>query len=297
MSSPRSRRSGPHRIGAAAALTGLPANTIRTWERRYGVVEPGRSEAGGRRYSDEEIERLITLRRLTEQGHGIGELARLDNDALRVLLAKADDTGPFRVGVADVQLAARMRKLDDRWRIDPILDITGMETFKGHALVVGLHDLGEHPVDQVVTIKERRQVAVFVVYDFAPRHVLERLAAAGAWTLRGPLRELKTLRRLLRLTSDRKPSARTPARRFEARDLHRLVELNTSVGCECPQHLAGIIQSLVAFEDYSRRCESKNPEDAELHALLAEGTGVARQKMESLLVAVIDAEGLADKIR
>ena len=297
MNSPPSRGSGPYRIGAVAALSGLPANTIRTWERRYAVVEPARSEAGGRRYSEDDVERLIALRRLTELGHSIGELAPLDSDALAALLTKSDDTGPFRIGVADVQLAARLRKLEPGWRVDPILDVLGMEAFKGHVLVLSLSDLGEHPVARATALREQREVVLFVVYEFAPRQVLEGLASAGAWTLRGPLRELKTLHRLVRLTSPRKPTLRTQPRRYEARDLSRIVEMTTSVGCECPQHLAGLIQSLVAFENYSRECENKSPEDAELHGMLAEGTGVARQKMETLLTAVLDAEGLTDQIK
>ena len=32
-------------IGEVAALTGVPAETLRTWERRYGFPAPERSEA------------------------------------------------------------------------------------------------------------------------------------------------------------------------------------------------------------------------------------------------------------
>ena len=31
-----------YRIGAVAKLTGISTDTIRAWERRYGVVEPNR---------------------------------------------------------------------------------------------------------------------------------------------------------------------------------------------------------------------------------------------------------------
>lgn len=298
MNGPSHDGSGPYRIGAVSALSGLPSNTIRTWERRYQAVEPERTEAGGRLYNDADVERLIALRRLTEQGHNISELASQPTQALRALLPDDDPTGPLRLGVADVQLAARLRKHESRWRVDPILDATGMDTFKGHALIVALGDLGERPVERTRALRSRPGAAIVVVYEFATRETLEGLASAGAWTLRGPLRELKTLTRLIRLTSDRLPRGpRTPARRFDARELNRLVELSSPVGCECPQHLAGIIQSLLSFEAYSRRCEDRNAEDAELHAMLAEGTGLARQKMEALLAAVVDAEGLEAELR
>ncbi len=36
------------RIGAVERATGIPANTIRVWERRYGLVNPARDETGTR---------------------------------------------------------------------------------------------------------------------------------------------------------------------------------------------------------------------------------------------------------
>ncbi|MBC08556.1 MAG: hypothetical protein CMQ39_00110 [Gammaproteobacteria bacterium] len=37
-----------YRIGAVAKLTGISTDTIRAWERRYGVVEPNRGENNNR---------------------------------------------------------------------------------------------------------------------------------------------------------------------------------------------------------------------------------------------------------
>ena len=39
------------RIGAVERLSGVPAVTIRMWERRYQAVTPERSAAGGRIFS------------------------------------------------------------------------------------------------------------------------------------------------------------------------------------------------------------------------------------------------------
>ena len=64
-----------HPVRLAALRTGLSPHILRAWERRYGVVSPGRSEGGQRLYSDLDIQRLKLLRRLTERGHSIGRLA------------------------------------------------------------------------------------------------------------------------------------------------------------------------------------------------------------------------------
>ena len=73
-----------------ARVTGLPADTIRAWERRYGAVEPHRTAGNARRYSGSDIRKLTMLRTLTERGLSIGAIAPLDMDALEVLLAGHD---------------------------------------------------------------------------------------------------------------------------------------------------------------------------------------------------------------
>ena len=66
--------------------TGLSADVIRAWERRYRAVEPQRSAGGQRLYSERDVVRLSLLARATGQGHSIGEIARLDSAALESLL-------------------------------------------------------------------------------------------------------------------------------------------------------------------------------------------------------------------
>lgn len=57
-------------IKQAAARSGLNVQTVRAWERRYGVVHPARTASGYRLYDDVAIERLIAMRLLVER-HGI----------------------------------------------------------------------------------------------------------------------------------------------------------------------------------------------------------------------------------
>lgn len=57
-----------HTIKHATALTGVSADTLRMWERRYGVVAPVRTEGGYRLYDDAAIARLTAMRALVEAG-------------------------------------------------------------------------------------------------------------------------------------------------------------------------------------------------------------------------------------
>jgi DNA-binding transcriptional MerR regulator/methylmalonyl-CoA mutase cobalamin-binding subunit len=69
-------------VRLVALRTGLSPHLLRAWERRYGVVTPGRSEGGQRLYSDLDIERLGRLKRLVERGHAISRIASLPLEAL-----------------------------------------------------------------------------------------------------------------------------------------------------------------------------------------------------------------------
>ncbi len=66
-----------HPIRVVAQRTGLTPDVLRAWEKRYGVVEPHRTETGQRLYTDADVERLRLLRQVTEAGRSIGRVAGL----------------------------------------------------------------------------------------------------------------------------------------------------------------------------------------------------------------------------
>jgi len=87
-------------ISVAAELTGLHPQTLRAYE-RMGLITPGRTVGGGRRYSYRDIELLRSIAELTAAGIGIEGVRRLLElqhrvDALRArndeLLAELDAT-------------------------------------------------------------------------------------------------------------------------------------------------------------------------------------------------------------
>lgn len=63
-------------ISVAAELTGLHPQTLRTYE-RLGLITPGRTGGGGRRYSPRDIERLREIAELTSAGIGIEGVRRI----------------------------------------------------------------------------------------------------------------------------------------------------------------------------------------------------------------------------
>jgi MerR family transcriptional regulator, heat shock protein HspR len=82
-------------ISVAAELTGLHPQTLRAYD-RIGLVRPGRTGGGGRRYSWRDIEMLREIVELTSAGiglEGVKRILELENQvqALRMRVAELED--------------------------------------------------------------------------------------------------------------------------------------------------------------------------------------------------------------
>ncbi len=86
-------------ISVAAELTGMHPQTLRGYD-RMGLVRPGRSEGGGRRYSLRDIESLRVVAELTASGIGIEGVRRIRELENEVSALQT------RVGELQAQLAA-----------------------------------------------------------------------------------------------------------------------------------------------------------------------------------------------
>ncbi|HYG69986.1 MAG TPA: MerR family transcriptional regulator [Anaeromyxobacteraceae bacterium] len=98
-------------IRAVSKLTGIPVETLRAWERRYGVVEPAR-DTRGRLYSEADVERLRLLRRAVDAGHAIGRVAPLSTGELRALSTDRLEAPLHPSGVALAALEEAISRFD-----------------------------------------------------------------------------------------------------------------------------------------------------------------------------------------
>src|SRR5678816_3338738 len=71
-----------HPIQIVTRRTGVSADVLRVWEKRYAVVTPVRSASGRRLYSDADIERLRLIVQATRTGRTIGQVADLPTSSL-----------------------------------------------------------------------------------------------------------------------------------------------------------------------------------------------------------------------
>jgi MerR family transcriptional regulator, light-induced transcriptional regulator len=77
-------------IAAVSRRTGVAPDTLRKWERRYGVLRPSRTPGGQRRYDEVDLARVEWLRDRLVEGFRIGAAAALLEDADAAAVATPD---------------------------------------------------------------------------------------------------------------------------------------------------------------------------------------------------------------
>jgi methanogenic corrinoid protein MtbC1 len=100
---------------AVAQETGVPADTFRAWERRYGVPRPQRTEGGHRLYSERDIATIRWLRDRTAEGLTISQAIALmtdGNEANLSWLSTAVDTEPHTWERLNSRLLASLVEFD-----------------------------------------------------------------------------------------------------------------------------------------------------------------------------------------
>ena len=97
---PRSR--AVYVISVAAELTGVHPQTLRVYERK-GLLEPGRTQGGSRRFSEHDIERLRHIQSLTNAGlnlEGVRRVMELEAEVARLRRELAVTRAEAREAVA-----------------------------------------------------------------------------------------------------------------------------------------------------------------------------------------------------
>ncbi len=121
-----------HPIRVVVRRTGLPAATLRAWERRYGVITPKRSEGGQRLYTDDDIDRLRAVVRALQGGRRISQVAPLETSEIERLIQ-----GDLEAGVPESPAASDDHAADvaHALRLVESMDTEELERFLMRAAV------------------------------------------------------------------------------------------------------------------------------------------------------------------
>ncbi len=137
-----------------------------------------------------------------------------------------------------------------------------------------------------------------VTYSYARRALLRALQSLQVRVLQspitidmlrahlGPLIVRRNLEAPKKEMSTIDATAPAPVR-YTREQLGRLMEVTSSIECECPNHLAQLVERLQSFEAYSKDCESKDDADRAIHTQLYRVSASARAEMETALAALI----------
>jgi methanogenic corrinoid protein MtbC1 len=100
----QARKDGPRlSIGALSRETGVPIETLRTWESRYGFPKPERRPSGHRVYPLESIARLKRIAQALARGHRAGQIVTASDADLDALLGAtvSEPLPTAMIGLAD----------------------------------------------------------------------------------------------------------------------------------------------------------------------------------------------------
>jgi len=313
------------KTGVAAHIVGMPANTLRVWERRYGLKCSQLDGQGHRLYSADDVQRIAALRQLTLQGHAIGVVAGLSQDALRDLLSTQDQVRevaqamaqpalrPRQLLVVGAALATRISRAAPRRQLrvaDSASDLTAAlaaprptGAARPDALLLHLPSLHLPQVEDLAAAALALP-RVGVVYGYSNSEALRRCAELGipcwrdthndrslvGWILEGLAAPRRASPTPAAAPSQAAAAAPPTPPQYDESTLADWATRRTAVACECPSHVAELLLRLQQFEAYSADCEHRDDRDRHLHEQLHRLAGSARVLFEGAMQLLAEHE-------
>lgn len=305
-------------IGTVARLTGLKPDTLRVWERRYGLGASHKSATGRRQYTQSDLEHLQLIAALVAAGSRIGEIATTERKTLEMLVRNrgksARDTLPERkpravfVGkqlcdwldghqgcIAGVDARLARVALTDFIPSDQTV-LEDVDT-----LVVECPNLASGNVNKLQAVADHfKATKVIVSYQFGNDRWLDELESRGHATTTFPPDPAYLAFEITRGIAEKNASVgegnlgelmSARPRQFSENELSAARQLKSALDCECPRHISDLISALANFEAYSSSCSVENWHDAAVHSCIYAYTGQARHLMEKALQAVLEERG------
>ena len=131
---------GHLRIGELSRRTGASVDLLRAWEKRYGLLDPDRSEGGFRLYSDDDVARVRAMQAHLVDGLAAAEAARraLENGGPE---AGGDLVTQFRRELADALGSFAEGRANTV--LDRLLGALSLDTVLVEVVLPYLHELGD----------------------------------------------------------------------------------------------------------------------------------------------------------
>ena len=129
---------GSLRIGEFARRAGVSPELLRAWERRYGLLQPTRSEGGFRLYTTEDAQRVARMQQGLQQGLSAAESARRALSTARPAEGLLDDARTRLLSAVAVYDETTVHTV-----IDDALATFSLETVLRELILPSLREVGE----------------------------------------------------------------------------------------------------------------------------------------------------------
>lgn len=132
-----------YKIKDLEVLTGIKAHTIRIWEKRYGILEPERTDTKIRMYSDDELSLLLNVALLNNNGVKISRIAEMNREQIhqRVWEIKGDRIEDNSV---ELMLLALLELDENQFKnvLEDLISSIGLERMFSEKLIPFLDRIG-----------------------------------------------------------------------------------------------------------------------------------------------------------
>jgi len=289
-------------ISDVAKLTGVSEHCLRIWERRYSVVEPIRTEARRRRYTQNDLERLFLIKYLIDKGNTISTVANLTLEELQARTRDLENSGKKlrvsqqvakKVVIVGGELSEQISASGKTHWFDIVGLFSGINSCTGNPLPPGteviIFDLATvHPptlsaIGEILA--QHPALRSILIYGSAAQQTLDQIDSRRISTIKSPA-DLHTLRIACtdpRFTDLTHRTTSTPSFVPRLYDVDELAKLASSSPV-APHDLISLIFDLNSFSEDNK---SKIPNgDPDLQNYVHAMTSRARAIIEECLARV-----------
>ncbi|MCH8534551.1 MAG: MerR family transcriptional regulator [Flavobacteriaceae bacterium] len=110
-------------------LSGIKAHTIRMWEKRYGVLNPERTDSNIRTYDINGLQKILNVAFLNENGYKISRISEMNNDEVSDLVQRIT-TSKSNYDRAIKSLKVAMMNFDQPLFLKTYKGLTDTKTFQ-----------------------------------------------------------------------------------------------------------------------------------------------------------------------
>lgn len=286
-----------YRIGTVTALTGITAERLRAWERRYGLT-PAHKAGKTRYYSAAQLDRLKKLKALSDHGHPISSIVGLSDDALDERLAgqrrpAAVVGNRVRLGLIGPNLLVLEAQHGTDEDTEVVARWANMAAFCSDqdataaldVIVVQLPVLLDRHIDTICRLAAGSRIVA--IYQFATPTELASVESRGIPTLAWPASWTDIEETVANCAVIPAETPSTIERLFSDDDLIAIAVSAADDASGCAAHLVDMINQLNAFTEYSEELAATETDQPERFEAVHSDACAARGQLERALQALV----------